>query len=77
MKVGRVDEGILKYGAVLNDVLVALADFDNLLETLVNVLYLEIERPARHVLIEVIKIGIVFNGFETRRPVISFCQHLG
>ena len=65
VKVGRKDAGILKDRAVLYDVLVALAYLHHLLKALVEEIDLQVERPSRHVLIEVVKIGVVLHRFKT------------
>ena len=77
MEVRRKDARILKYRAVLDDGLFALRDFNNFLETLVQEIYLQVERPPLHVMIEIFKIRVVVHRFETRNPIVSFCQHLG
>ena len=77
MQVRGKDACILKYRAVLYYCVFTLGDFHNFLETLVQEIYLQIERPPLHVMIEIFKIRIVVYWFKTRNPIVSFCQHLG
>ena len=71
------DFGIFKDGAVLNDGIVGLCNGNNVFETFVEKIDLQIERPSGHVVVEVFKIRVVVNGFEERFPVVVFCQHFG
>lgn len=77
MKVGRKNASILKDCAVLDDVFIALTNFNHFFESLVEEINLKVERPSRHITIEIVEIRIVFYWLKTRRPIISFCQHLG
>lgn len=77
VKVGRKDAGILKDGAVLDNNVLGLGDFDNILEALAEEIDLQVEGPAVHVGIVVGKIGIVVNRLEVWRPAITFGEHFG
>jgi len=57
------DIGILIDGPVLDDIFARLADLDDLAEPAVQKIDLQVERPALHVLVKVIEIGIIIHVF--------------
>jgi len=77
MEVGGKDACILENGAVLNDGFGALANLHDVLEALVQEVDLEVERPAAHVLIEIVEIGVVVDGLEACRPAVVGSKELG
>ena len=77
VQVGGKDARVLIDGAVLDDVDIALRDFNHLLEALVQEVNLQVERPACHVGIEVFQIGIVVHGLKTRAPPVVLGKQLG
>ena len=72
VEVGREDTCVLVDSTVLNDVLVGLAYFDNILEALVEEIDLQVERPARHILVEISEIGVILYALEAWFPAIMF-----
>lgn len=76
MKVGRKDASILKDCTVLDDVFIALTNLYHFFEALVEEINLKVERPSRHITIEIVEVRIVFYWLETRRPIISFANIL-
>ena len=70
VEIGREDARILKDGAVLDNDVVLPGDIHDILEALVEEVDLEVERPARHVGVEVIEIGVELDGFEVGLPSI-------
>lgn len=77
VEVGGEDAGVLKDGAVLHHDVLSLGDGHYILETLVEEIDLQVERPPRHVGVEVCKVGIVFHGLKFRRPAVVLGQHTG
>jgi O-acetyl-ADP-ribose deacetylase (regulator of RNase III) len=63
--------------AVLNDDILRLGNLYHFLETFIQEIHLQVKRPARHVGIEVGQIGVVVDGFETRRPSVTMRQEFG
>jgi hypothetical protein len=61
---------------VLDHRLGAGMDLQQLVETVVKEINLQVEAPTRHVLIKVIQIGIVIDIFELGYPAIMLAQHL-
>lgn len=76
MKVGRKDASILKDCTVLDDVFIALTNLNHFFEALVEEINLKVERPSRHITIEIVEVRIVFYWLKTRRPIISFANIL-
>jgi hypothetical protein len=61
MEVRGKDTSILIDCTVLDDDLVKLRDIYHILESLVEEIYLEIERPSLHIFIEISKIRIIIH----------------
>ena len=59
VEVRREDARVLVDCAVLDDHFVELGDVDYVLEALVQEVYLEVERPSFHILVEVCKIRVI------------------
>jgi len=68
------DLGILEDGTVLDDSVLALGYFHNIMESLVEEVYLEIERPSLHILVVVGEIWIVIDWLEVWLPAVSFAE---
>ena len=61
MQVGSKNICVLIYGTVLDDLFSRLTDLNDLTETAVEEIDLQVKGPALHVLVEVIEIGIVIH----------------
>ena len=75
--VGRKDINTFKDGAVLDDRLFTVLDFQQILESLLQIEHLHIECPSRDILVIVIDIGVFCNGLQVLFPSIMFRKHLG
>ena len=62
--------------SVLNDNSFAFLDVDDLLETVIEEIYLQVKRPTGHILIEVVEIGVVFYILIPGFPVIMASQQI-
>ena len=71
------DTGILEDGTILHDGLVAARNLHHVMETLVQEVNLEIERPALHILIIISEIRIIIHWLEVCLPAISLGKHFG
>ena len=67
----------LENRAVLDDDIIGMGDFQNILETLRQEIDFQVERPSLDVLIVIFKIRIICNRLILRRPAIMFRQHTG
>ena len=77
MKVRSEYACVLIYGPVLDDDVIALGDLHHILESLVQEVNLEIERPPFHILIKISEIWIEVNRLELWRPSVLRREHLG
>ena len=77
MEVRGKDACIFEDGAILDDGVIALANLHDILEAFVQEVYLEVERPAAHVLIKIVEIGVVVDGLEACRPAVVGSKELG
>ena len=77
MEVRSKDACVLEDGAVLDDGVLTLGDLHDVAKALVEEIDLEVEAPAVHVLIEVVKIWVCFYWLETRRPAVTLDEQLG
>ena len=73
--VGHEDIDALKDGAILDNHLFALGNVHHVLETLRQEIDLQVERSAGDVLIVILQIGVVGDGFKFRRPAVMLGQH--
>ena len=76
MKVWRENKGILVDSTVLHHGIRALLNVDNLLETVVQEINLQIERPPWHIVIEIVKVRVVLNVLVVGLPVKALGQNL-
>lgn len=77
VEIGRKNVCVLIDRAILNDGLVAFLDVDNLLEAVVQKIYLQVERPARHVEVKILQVGVVVGGLEVDFPAKMMGQRFG
>ena len=77
MQVGSKNISILIYCPILNYGFISLPDLHDLPETAVQKIYLQVKRPALHVLIETMEIGIGLNIFIMRFPSEMLCKQTG
>lgn len=77
VEVGSEDVRIFIDGSILDDNSVTSLDVDDLLETVVEEIYLQVKGPAGHVLIEVVQVWVVFYIFISGFPVIMASQQVG
>ena len=75
VEVRSEDSRILVDGPVLNDDIVGLGNLHHVLETLVQEINLEIERPSAHILIEVREIWIEIDRLVFRCPSVPGSEH--
>ena len=74
MQVGRKDVGILINGSILNDVLAAFPNLENLSEARVQEINLQVEGPTLHGAVKVIQVGILSYRFKMGFPFVVLCQ---
>src|SRR4051812_30395423 len=76
MKIGRKDHRILMNGPVLNNDLGTFLYFDDLAKAIVEEVHLQVERPARHVFVEVVEVRIVLDVFKLWQPTKVLGENL-
>src|SRR5882762_8844862 len=76
MQVGREDMRILINGPVLDHRLGPRVDLQQLVQPAVQKEDLQVERPARHVLIKIVQVRIMIHILELRDPFVMLAQHL-
>ena len=77
MKVWSKNVCIFINRPVLDDLIARLANSDDLTETAVQKIYLEVEGPPLHVLVKVVEVGIIVHIFVLGLPAIMFCEQAG
>jgi hypothetical protein len=70
MQVGSKNMRIFIDGSVLYDHLVTILNFNDLLESVIQEIHLQVERPAGHILIKIVEIRIILNIFKSGLPVV-------
>ena len=68
--VGRKDVDAFEDAAILYNVFFRLVDGQNILEPLFEKEHFEVERPPRHVLIEIVEIGVLRHRLKLGRPAV-------
>ena len=74
---GRKNKSILIYSAVLHHYIGTLLYVDNLLETVVQEINLQIERPPWHIVVKIVQIRVVLHILVVGLPFEVFSQNLG
>ena len=75
--VGCKDIYTFEDGTVLDDRLRTVLDFEQILESLLEIEHFHIECPSGNVLVIIIDIGVICHGFQEFLPTIVFGEHLG
>ena len=70
------DACVLVDSTVLDDVLVRLSNLHHILEAFVEEEHLQVERPATHICIEILQVGIELHTLESGLPAIVLGEHL-
>ena len=77
MQVRSEDSRVFEDGTILDDGFFATRNGHYILESLVEKVDLQIERPALHIFIEVFEIGVEVYRFEEGRPSVVLGKHFG
>ena len=73
--VGDKDIDALENSPVLNDNILRMSNFQNILETLGQEIDLQIERPPLDILVVILQIWVISDRLIFRRPAIMLRQH--
>ena len=77
MVVGGEDVHALVDAPVLDDILVGMSEFQQVLEALLEEVNLKVEGPSRYVFVVVFEVRVIVHGLKLCCPAIVLCEHIG
>jgi hypothetical protein len=75
VQVGRKNVCVFINGAVLDNGFGSAVDVQQLVEPVVEEVYLQVKAPAGHVLVKIEQVGVLVNVFKLRNPFVMLAEH--